>query len=339
MNKQPVLMGVTFVALILTLIISAFSNQALSASDQSTNALVQPTVAFTGSGVMVGIQAASGGPYWRTYMLPPGEPFHGRYRLLNQQAATNYVLTCLLDYRQQPCIWDRQSELLYEVELDRAEQTIIPFTTPPLTSTFHDFAILAIANAGVEDLSEEYRIRTDSNYLYAYRSVFLSGAEPWTPPHIDEMLLGTERSSRVSFEGVIVNQDEHPVELRAWTVYEAAPGETIDYYIHIGNGSDDNPPNTFAIMAFLDYGQIPLDGEEQWVAFARMPSGSATTLPAQVTAPEQPGIYELMIVYAYNPYTMLEEPPFGEERSLTRPPAYIFSSIRTAIVVEESNSP
>lgn len=298
-----------------------------------------PSVEYMGRGVTIGIQATSGGPFWRTYGIPSATAFAGRVSLSNQQSPTNYLLTCLLDYRQESCIWDGTPELLYTAELDENEERIIPFTTPTLSTGFHDFAVLAISNAGAEDLGERYRISTDLSYLYASRAVLLSGDEPWQPPALDEVFLGGERNSSASLEGVIVNQEEYPVELRAWTVYEAIPGETIDYYIHVGNGTDDNPPNTFAILAFLDYRQIPIDGENQWVAFAEMPPGSATTLPAQMIAPEEPGIHELMIVFAYNPYTMLEEPPFGEDRHLTRTPHYVFSSIRTAIVVEESNSP
>ncbi|PKO21648.1 MAG: hypothetical protein CVU38_13635 [Chloroflexi bacterium HGW-Chloroflexi-1] len=86
-------------------------------------------------------------------------------------------------------------------------------------------------------------------------------------------------------------------------------------------------------MTVLDYTQIPLDGDDQWVAFVALPAGTRASLPARLVAPSEPGMHELMVVWAYDPYQMLEEPFEGSSRHLTEFLDHMESSIRVAITV------
>ena len=113
---------------------------------------------------------------------------------------------------------------------------------------------------------------------------------------------------------------------------EAQAEEWLEYYIHIG-AHPNGTQNRFAVMAFLDYEQIPIDGEDQWVLYADMLPGTQATVPARLQAPEEPGIYELMLIYVYNPFSMLEEPALGDNRRATPIIDGAYATIRTAIVV------
>jgi hypothetical protein len=273
------------------------------------------------------------GNRWQTRRFRPGTSFEGVFSLSHQLPATEYLLTCILNYIQVPCEWNGEEQLLYPIAMQGGGQVQIPFTTPELSDAYHDFAILALSNVFSEDLSDAYRIGTDLNYLYRSRIVLMSdSADAFDLPM--DWYRGGEQTSEVSFEGTFVDLEPRPNRLEAWRVERAAPGETIDYFIHVGNGSADTPHQTYAVMAFLDYVQVPIDGADQWVAFASMPPGTQTTIPARITVPTIPGIHELMIVHAYNPFSMLEIPTEGEEREATEIWDGIYSSIRTAIVVE-----
>lgn len=126
-----------------------------------------------------------------------------------------------------------------------------------------------------------------------------------------------------------------PQAVAAWLTQHARPGEDIAYFVHLGNDAPQAPDVAFAIMVFLDFQQIPLDGDKQWVAYALLPTGTGTDLPARFAAPAEPGVHELMAVIVYNPYHMLEDPPLGPNRQATEFWDVVESSIRVAIVVEE----
>ena len=292
-----------------------------------------PSVEYAGKGVAYGIQEAEGEKFWRVYQTPSGLSFRGRFRLLNQLPAQDYLLTCMLDYRQVPCVFGDQQDILHRISLAESEDRYTSFTIPILTPGFHDFALLAIANPDVHDLDPGYRLNTDFNYLYAARLVLLAGNQPWPTPAIEYAITGTKPvRTTPPLNGLVVNR-EPPAGAweRAWLTQDAKPEETIEYYVRMGN--DSGPSRSYAVFAFLDYTQIPLDGDDQWVAFVALPAGTRASLPARLVAPSEPGVHELMVVWAYDPYQMLEEPFEGSSRHLTEFLDYMESSIRVAITV------
>jgi hypothetical protein len=287
---------------------------------------------YEGQGVAYGIQETREGKYWRTYRMPEHSSFRGLFYLLNQRPAEDYLLTCLVDYHQVPCTFDGQQLLLYRVSIEGFGERTLPFATPPLAPGLHDLAVLAFAKPDVHDLSSEYRLSTDFSYLYTPRAVLLAGDEPWQPPSVEYTITGTRPTSATSpLEGLVINREEQELEIRAWFTQEVRSGETLEYFVHLGN--DTGPSHTRAVMAFLDYKQVPLDGADQWVAYVSLPTGTRAILPGRLVAPREVGVHELVVVFAYDPFHMLEEPPLGSDRDLTRFSDHVESSIRIAIVV------
>ncbi|MEJ2558048.1 MAG: hypothetical protein P8186_17865 [Anaerolineae bacterium] len=289
---------------------------------------------YQGQGVAYGIQETREGKYWHTYRVPEHSSFRGFFYLLNQRPAEEYLLTCLVDYRQVPCTFDGQQQLLYRVSIEDFGERTLPFETPTLAPGLHDLAILAFAKPTVHDLSREYRLSTDFNYLYAPRAVLLAGDEPWQTPSIEYTITGTRPTNKISpLEGLVINREEQELEIRAWITQEVRSGESTEYFVHLGN--DTGPSHTRAVMAFLDYKQIPLAGADQWVAYVSLPTGTRAVLPGRFVAPQEVGVHELVVVFAYDPFHMLEEPPLGSDRDLTQFSAIVESSIRVAIIVVE----
>jgi hypothetical protein len=290
----------------------------------------EPEIKFEGQGVGYSIRAWEG-KTWETYQIRVNSSFRGFYRLLNQKPAEEYLLTCLVDYRQVPCDFDGQRQLLYKVSMEDFEERLIPFETPLLPSGFHDLALFAFAKPGVHDMSRDYRLSTDFNYLYAPRAVLLVGDEPWQAPEQAGLITATQPLN-YPLSGLVVNREDQPAEIRAWLTDTVKAGEIIDFVIHMGNKVE---PHTAAVMAFLDYKQIPIDGAEQWVSFVMLPNNTYVALPGRFRAPSEPGVYEFMVVSAHNPFHMLEDPPLGPERTSTQMSSLIESSIRVALIVED----
>jgi len=293
-------------------------------------------VIYEGEGVAYGIQRDPKGKLWRTYEVSADSPFEGLFFLDNQQPTEEYLLTCLIDYRQLPCDFEGQQQTLFPITVGDFESQRISFKTPRLSPGRHDVALLAFAKPNTHDLSRKYRLSTDFNYLYAPRMVALVGEKPWQKPSMKYVTVGITPTTqtRATLGGLLVNQEAHPQKWRAWLTEEVQPGETVEYYVHMG-GSEGSGSNAYAVMAFLDFIQVPLDGKNQWVAYASVPPGTVATLPGRFKAPTEPGVHEFVIVWAFDPYQLLEEPIGGPDRTLTRFSDFIEPSIRVALVVSE----
>jgi hypothetical protein len=90
-----------------------------------------------------------------------------------------------------------------------------------------------------------------------------------------------------------------------WLTTHARQGEMIDFYIHFTYDEiqfpDDRP---MAAMAFINYEQVPIyvDGKAHLPLYVQRKKGTWQSIAVQVRAPDQPGIYEFVIVvhdYAY----------------------------------------
>ncbi|GAB4581622.1 MAG: hypothetical protein Fur0022_43710 [Anaerolineales bacterium] len=264
-----------------------------------------------------------------TYFLEENESFQGTYYLLNQQPAESYALICLLDYKQTPCLFDGKDASPYFLEMGENEERTFSFETPAIEKGFHDLAILAFSKVDEHDTSESFRYSTDFNYLFSTRAAILADTPPDELPLIEYEKGVFIEESPSPLNGVVINlsPDSYSEGIRAWLHEVIQPGQTLDYYIQLGN--DDEPDQTYAVLSFLDFQQIPVN-ENQLVAYVSLPTGYRMTIPASLTVPEETGIHELVIVIVRNPYRIRED---LSTRKLILPDG-IESSIRVAIEVK-----
>ncbi len=154
----------------------------------------------------------------------------------------------------------------------------------------------------------------------------------WPPPSIDYPPIEQPTGAPpLPNDGVFVDQEERPQALRVWGHADAHPGETVPYFANLGNKG--NAAYAFALLAFLDFRQVPLDGRDQWVAYGTVPAHGQGVAPGRLIAPAAPGALEFLLLLVRNPYTALEVPPDGPDRQFVRIPHEVEPSIRTAIVV------
>ncbi len=226
------------------------------------------------------------------------------------------------------CSYDGTRALLYRLEMGENEQLDIAIETPRLPRGFHELTVLAFGKTEEHETSDAFRYSTDLNYLYTSRAVLLVDASPQEAPST-EYVYGTPQPYRQSpLNGVVINQQRFPKSIRAWLREQVSAGDVLEYYIHLGN--DDGPAQTFAVMAFWDFRQVPVN-EKHPLAFVSLPTGTGITLPASVRVPQTPGLHELMVVIIRSPYHLLEDPT---TRQLTREPTEVEPSIRVAIEVQ-----
>lgn len=257
-----------------------------------------------------------------------GEPFEAVFYLNNAQPEADYLFTCILNYRQVPCEWGDAEEatLLYARPVGEDERLSLSFRTPLIEDPFNDFMVIAFSHPFSTDRSLDYRISTDLNLMYDYRiNLLAKTTDKVEPPSIETNLTATITTAEAFLDGLLVNQRPNQDLLPAWPFVETEPDDEVEYYVHLGNTYVDLDMD-LALMAFLNYEQIPFDLEETWVQYVELPSESILSVPAVFIAPEKMGTYELLVVGAYNPYLLLDPDP--------QQPVFVDPSIRTAIVVK-----
>lgn len=291
-----------------------------------------PPTSYSGQGVAFGIQAAPDTPFWWTYRVPLDAPFHGILQVTNHQPAQSFLLTCLLDYQQVPCSFGGQPVLTKRISLGANELRDIPFATPTLSQGWHDFTLLVIPDPDDQNLDTRYRLGTDT--VYAARTVLLDGGLSWSPPRIAYPDISQAAPNRsLPLDGIFIDDEAHPPQLQAWTVQHVTAGVAVPYDVHLGNKS--SAAYTFALLALLDYHQVPLSSQGQRAVFGTLAAGGQGLISGLTTAPMAAGVHELMVLWVENPYHALEYPSDGPQRQATRLPVRIESSLRVAIVTDQ----
>lgn len=302
----------------------------------ATSTPAVPSVTYIGQGVAIGIREFPDSPVWRTYQVDSNSSFTAYLRLLNQKSAETYSFSCLIDYKQIPCSFEDHEEMtaLYSINFAENEDRLIKFKTPKLSNGFHDFAILTFASPEKHSLDNQYRLSTDLKYFYAPRVVLHVGPPPYSPMAIDFRIGEARKNFEATNNGVVVNTIPDSNTMPAWFSQDVKPGEILDYYIHLAN--DTGPNQTYVVMSFLDFLQIPISTNVD-VDYVALKTGERIEIPAQLTAPVEKGVHELMVIIARQPFKPLETPEKGNQRDLIRGNFDIENSIRIGIVVQESS--
>jgi len=107
------------------------------------------------------------------------------------------------------------------------------------------------------------------------------------------------KASQVDFSGVLVSHDAGD-NRTAWITETVGQDQTLDYYIHLGN--DEHPDVPYAVVAFLDWQQVPIAANGKETVFGVIEKGGRLTLPAEVQIPSTGHVHELQIVYIVDPY-------------------------------------
>jgi hypothetical protein len=90
-----------------------------------------------------------------------------------------------------------------------------------------------------------------------------------------------------------------------WREEAAAPGAAVSYRVTLNNPSAT--ATTFALVALLDYEQVPLATEHR-VFYGELAPWSRATVAGALTAPAARGLHELLVLRVDNPFMDLSAP-------------------------------
>jgi len=251
------------------------------------------------------------------YTLNPNAAFKATYELENLRNNRNYLLLCFLDYNQEPLIIDNKKNSLFKINVKPGQKKYWRFKTNTIKNGFHDFATLLIWDPEIHRLDKDYRIESDFNLIATNRANII--ADGSNPPAFSFITAPSKQSqSKEPYDGIRINKQANNLDY--WLIEKALSGKKINYYIHVA--SSEKQPVTYALIALLDYKQIPLNKSK--VLFAKVNPNQVVTFPASFTAPMQKGTHELMLIRIKNPYKRLT----SDDDTLIEP------SIRVPIVVK-----
>jgi len=270
-------------------------------------------------------------PQTEEFRLQSDEPFAPFLILLNNSAdPAVFLVTVLLDYRQVAFQLDGQEAVLHEVSVPASTELELPMCVEVGAVGVHDLQAVAFADPYNLTLDVDDRQLLRFGRVYARRAVVAVG-DVTVPARVLEALdMGTPMQQpmlpgaatvEVVRASEPVSDTVHPYERRLY-VDGAFRGQTYPFEAWVANETEG--AGSFAMVAFFDYHQISLNGQELLAVY--LEPGEEATLSAELVVPQEPGVHQLQIVWLLDPY-----------RSVLRDEVaspFVYASARVAIDVQ-----
>ena len=243
--------------------------------------------------------------------LNPGENLSGYFYVNNRMHdAYDYLVFCLLDYRQVPFTFDNESgQILHMVHLEPYEEGSYPFELAEIEEGGHDFEIVVIFRPYEHSLNKSFRSCTLGTHMGSMkRNLFVGNYSDL--PAVNYTNMSAIACCSCGPEYPLYDQPfltKEPCSAKSWLTEDVEPGELLNYTINAGA---DEVPVTFAMMALLDYEPIPINvNGSELVIFGKFEPGEKVAIPASLTVPEEKGVHELQVLWFPVPYKRLETSP------------------------------
>ena len=211
-----------------------------------------------------------------------------------------YALVALVDYGQVPVEIEGLDQAVHVIHAGPHSDMAIDLSLAvPNQEGLHKLLLLLFRAPDAHPLDERFRFLTDSMcHSYTWDVVIGDSRQP--PAMTTQPAPQTEPEvSQVDFSGVLVNRDGGDNRM-AWITETVDQDRTLDYYIHLGN--DGHPDAPYAVVAFLDWQQVPVMAHGKGAFFGVIERGGRLTLPAEVQIPSTGDVHELQVLYIVDPY-------------------------------------
>lgn len=193
----------------------------------------------------------------------------------------------------------------------------------PFDAGLHNIVVLAIADPDNHQLDSTFRTATATmTYPTKPLSLIVGGS---SLAHLSAVAPPGESVPDSNYGDIALAPTDN-MELKTWLTREAKAGEQIDCFVHLGNPSTVAIPYTLCVL--LNGLQVPIMPDGAAVVSGGMKAGQRLILPIKLTAPDQPGTYELMSVVGINPFVM--QPKTTGAKTTT----FYIGSTRTALIVK-----
>lgn len=233
------------------------------------------------------------------FQVVPGKPFKGYYLIGNYfDQGFDFLLIMMLDYEQ---IWfklDGEKTFTHKFHLGGSEERIFSVDTPPLSEGFHDLLILVVRDPDNHSSDIPFRIHTAYYIAKTRVNIYVGNANP---PRIDFTTFSETIADSAREGAFILSKQERGNIWEGWFTENTTPGEHVRYLIRITGDRKDAQP--FALVAFWDYQQTPINGND--VLYGILKPNTLITIPACLIIPESRGAHEFFALYIANPYAEL----------------------------------
>jgi hypothetical protein len=246
----------------------------------------------------------------KAQFLKPGENLSGYISVINHyHEANDYLIFCLLDYRQVPFTFDNESgQILHKIHLESYEAGFYPFELAEIEDGGHDFEIVVMFRPYENNtrFNEKFRVDVWTGRLGSMRLNLFVGN------YSDLPALNYTNMSAISccscapeyFHAEAILIAKEPCSKHVWRTEDVEPGGLLNYTINAG--TYDNPV-TLAMMVLLDYEPIPINvNGTELVIFGKFEPGEYVAIPASLIVPEEKGVHELLVLWFPVPYKKLE---------------------------------
>ncbi len=259
-----------------------------------------------------------------SYELQDNETFSGFYHILSLTSEKkSYLLLTFNNYEQIPVYLDEKKSLTHLVSVPAESRRDYKFRAESLSEGFQDYFMILIWSPFNLSLREEVRLGTDNDFYSDQRaSLIIKNANP---QKFEPNTFGKVHTNKEGFNGFIINKSSEG-RLEYWIKEKKKKGTKINYYVQIGNA--EKKLKNFALIALLDYKQVPLASGKK-VLFGSVNPNSRITVPATIKTPMEKGVHELLVFMIDKPYT--KRPPKKSEEAFM---PSIHSSIRVPIIIE-----
>ena len=236
-------------------------------------------------------------------------------------SSNEYLIFVLVDYKQVPFYVDRRLNLTHLIKLKPMEYKFLKIRVEGLNEGYHDLFIGVFLDPYNHNLSDMYRLSTDFSMMGGIRIQVISGKSVYRlPEFIHPSILCKKKGV---MDGILLTKS--PCEYRAWL--RANLSEDIKYYINIGN--EHKNIQTFALIAMLDYKQVPLNNTTL-IYYGYVYKNHVVAIPAELRMHRNThGIHEFVVIYFPDPFLPLQFPPDIRNINLFTEPE---PSIRVAIL-------
>jgi hypothetical protein len=266
-------------------------------------------------------------------VYPLDTPQHSEFRIQENEPLALYLIipngnegprsllvTAILDYQQVRFEMDGKEGLLHAVTVPTNSHTNIPFKLKVKGAGAHDIQIICFDNPFNQTLDLDYRMNL-RGYVSARRAVVIVDGNETPVRSLQPNVAGEPRPSEVTFAHTVYfataanSTGIHPSKRQIY-VDQGQAGQPYPFQIVLNNV--EKQAATFAMIPFLDYHQITINGQNALVWQAQ--SNEEAIIDTKIDLPPKVGVHQLQLVYLYDPYKSVlrkevkSSPVFGSPR-------------------------
>lgn len=268
-------------------------------------------------------------PQTEEISLPPGQPF-APYLILHVGQPITVLVTAILDYQQIPFELNGKYGMLHLIPLLPGGDIELPMRIDLPEEGLHDLIVIAFLDPLDFSTNPFDRLSMDPR-LVGRRARIRVGLSNRPAREMRPVLHGAPipRGVTLSLGVALVRPPQGPWDHpsrpgRQLTVVDGKVGQPQPIALWASNLGGDKGVD-YALIFFWNFRQIPFRGREVWTI--HLEPDTEAILAGEVILPSTPGIYQMQVVYVFDPYRSIRE------REVWAP--FVLGSQRIAIRAED----